>query len=128
LWNIFCLSDKKLSIIEGKGEGVFMDSVLLEFSMFPIDTGESKSKYVSQLLEFINSLEVNYKLTPMSTVIETESMEDALSIVAQCAKILELESNRIYSVIKIDYRKNCSNRMEGKINSVEKRLGKKVSK
>jgi len=128
LWNIFCLSDKKLSIVEGKSEGVFMDSVLLEFSMFPTDVGESKSKYVSKLIEFIDSLKINYKLTPMSTVIETESMEDALSIVAQCAKILELESNRIYSVIKIDYRKNCSNRMEGKINSVEKRLGKEVSK
>jgi len=128
LWNIFCLSDKKLSIVEGKSEGVFMDSVLLEFSMFPTDVGESKSKYVSKLLEFIDSFGVNYKLTPMSTVIETESMEDALSIVAQCAKILELESNRIYSVIKIDYRKNCSNRMEGKINSVEKRLGKEVNK
>jgi len=117
-----------VSIIEGKSEGVFMNSVLLEFSMFPTDVGESKSKYVSKLLEFIDSFGVNYKLTPMSTVIETESMEDALSIVAQCAKILELESNRIYSVIKIDYRKNCSNRMEGKINSVEKRLGKEVSK
>lgn len=105
-----------------------MDSVLLEFSMFPTDVGESKSKFVSRLIEYIDSCGVNYKLTAMSTVIETQTMEDALYIVAQCAKILELESSRIYSSIKIDYRKNHSNRMEGKIQSVEKRLGKEVSK
>lgn len=105
-----------------------MDSVLLEFSMFPTDVGESKSKYVSKLVDYIDSLGVNYKLTPMSTVIETQTMEEALHIVAQCAKILELQSNRIYSCIKIDYRKNCEDRMKGKIDSVEKKLGKEVSK
>lgn len=105
-----------------------MDSILLEFSMFPTDVGESKSKYVSKVIEYIDSLGVEYKLTPMSTVVETATMEDALYIVGQCAKILELESNRIYSCIKIDYRKNCTNRMEGKIKSVERKLKKKVQK
>jgi uncharacterized protein (TIGR00106 family) len=105
-----------------------MDSVLLEFSMFPTDVGESKSKYVSKLIEYIDTLGVSYKLTPMSTVIETQSMDEALYIVGQCAKILELESNRIYSCIKIDYRKNSQNRMEGKIASVESKLGKEVRK
>lgn len=105
-----------------------MDSVLIEFSMFPTDVGESKSEYVSKVIDYIDSTGFNYKLTPMATIIEAESMEDALYVVAQCAKILELESNRIYSCIKIDYRKNCSNRMQGKIESVEKRLDKEVKK
>ncbi|MGM0623703.1 MAG: MTH1187 family thiamine-binding protein [Campylobacterota bacterium] len=105
-----------------------MDSVLLEFSMFPTDVGESKSAYVSKVIDYIDSTGLPYKLTPMSTIVETESMEDALYIVGQCAKILELESSRIYSCIKIDYRKNSNNRMEGKIKSVEKRLGKEVQK
>lgn len=105
-----------------------MDSVLLEFSMFPTDVGESKSEYVSKVVDYIDSLGINYKLTPMSTVIETQTMEEALDIVAQCAKILELKSNRIYSCIKIDYRKNSKDRMSGKIQSVETKLGKEVSK
>ncbi|MGM0642060.1 MAG: thiamine-binding protein, partial [Thermotogota bacterium] len=38
--------------------------------MFPTDVGESKSQYVSKVIDFIHNSGVKYKLTPMSTVIE----------------------------------------------------------
>ncbi|WP_457643573.1 MTH1187 family thiamine-binding protein [Persephonella sp.] len=103
-------------------------SVLVEFAMFPTDKGESVSPYVSRIIKMIDESGVPYKLTPMGTVFETESMEEALETINRAYKQLEKDCNRVYSVVKFDIRKGKSNRLVQKIESVEKKLGKKVSK
>ena len=95
--------------------------------MFPTDVGESKSEYVSKVIDFIHNSGVKYKLTPMATVIETDSMAKALQIVEQAAAILEQDSSRIYSCIKIDYRKDKQDRMQGKLDSVRTKLDKRIN-
>lgn len=52
-------------------------SVLLEFSMFPTDKGESVSAYVSQVIKMIDQSGVSYRLTAMGTIIETDTLHDA---------------------------------------------------
>jgi uncharacterized protein (TIGR00106 family) len=103
-------------------------SVLVEFAMFPTDKGESVSSYVTRIIKMIDESGVPYKLTPMGTVFETESMEEALKIINEAYKQLEPDCNRVYSVVKFDIRKGKSNRLKQKIESVEKKLGKEVSK
>ncbi|WP_028950593.1 MTH1187 family thiamine-binding protein [Sulfurihydrogenibium subterraneum] len=103
-------------------------SFLVEFSMFPTDKGESVSQYVSRIINMIDSSGVPYKLTPMGTVFETNTMEEALNIINQAYKQLEPDCNRVYTVIKMDIRKNTENRIEGKVKSVEEKLGKEVRK
>ena len=103
-------------------------SFLVEFSMFPTDKGESVSQYVSRIIKMIDSSGVPYKLTPMGTVFETNTMEEALNIINQAYKQLEPDCNRVYTVIKMDIRKNAENRIEGKVKSVEEKLGKEVRK
>ncbi len=98
-------------------------SVLLNFAMFPTDKGVSKSDAVSQVLDMIKQSGVSYKLGPMGTTIETETMQEALDIVNKAYLILENDHERIYSTISIDARKNSVNRMEGKIASIEKKIG-----
>ncbi|RUM48196.1 MAG: thiamine-binding protein, partial [Hydrogenothermus sp.] len=49
-------------------------------------------------------------------------------ILNKAYKQLEPYSNRVYCVAKFDIRKGKENRLEGKIKSVEKQLGKEVSK
>lgn len=99
-------------------------AVLLEFSMFPTDVGESKSKYVGKILQMIDESGVEYKLTPMSTVIQTKSLHEALQIVQKSYELLENECNRIYSCIKIDIRKNKDDAINSKIQSLNKVVGK----
>ena len=103
-------------------------SVLVEFAMFPTDKGESVSQYVSRIINMIDQSGIPYKLTPMGTVFETETMEEALEIINKAYKQLEKDCNRVYSVVKFDIRKGRSNRLTQKIKSVEEKLGKKVSK
>lgn len=101
-------------------------SFLLEFSMFPTDVGESKSKYVGRIIDMIDKSGLPYKLTPMSTVVEGESMDEILSIIKRSYELLEPDCSRVYSSLKIDIRKGRSQTLTSKIASVEKVVGRKV--
>lgn len=103
-------------------------SVLLEFSMFPTDVGESKSRYVSRIIDMVDKSGLEYKLTPMSTVIQSDDIAKALKIVEKAYTLLENDCDRVYSVIKLDIRKKRKDAMKSKIKSVEKVLGKSVKK
>ncbi len=99
-------------------------SVLLEFAMFPTDkSGDSASESVSKIIEMIHKSGVNYKLTAMGTIIETETLEEALDIVNRSYKVLEPFSKRVYSSVKLDIRKEKSNRLQQKIESIESKIG-----
>lgn len=106
-------------------------SVLLEFAMFPTSDncrdGSSVSKYVSKIIDAIDKSGVNYKLTPMGTVVETQTMREALDIIELAYNQLS-ECDRVYSSLKFDIRKGKENRLVTKIDSVEKRIGKSVKK
>lgn len=96
---------------------------LLEFSMIPLDKGESMSKYVAQSLTIIEDSGIDYRLNPMGTVLEG-TIDEVLSVVRQCFDALAEDSNRISTSIKIDYRKGKTGRLESKIKSVETKAGK----
>jgi len=98
-------------------------SVLLEFAMFPTDKGESVSSDVSEVIAMIRDSGVNYKLSAMGTIIETDTLAEALEIVQKSNDILAINSNRIYSSIKLDIRKNTKNRLETKIQSIQNKIG-----
>lgn len=99
-------------------------SVLLEFAMFPVDKGESVSPYVSKIIQMIRESGVTYQLTPMGTIIETETMPEALAIVQQSYNILEPDCDRVYSTLTFDIRKSKSQCLTHKITSVENLIGK----
>jgi uncharacterized protein (TIGR00106 family) len=103
-------------------------SVLVEFSMFPTDKGESVSPYVTRIIKMIDESGVPYKLTSMGTVFETETIDEALELIKRAYQQLEPDCNRVYSVVKFDIRKGKSNRMVQKIESIESKLKKEVSK
>ena len=99
-------------------------SVLLQYAMFPTDKEESVSKYVSKVIDMIKNSAVDYKLTAMGTIVETETLSDALTLIQRSYDVLEPYSNRVYSSITLDIRKGKSNRLSGKIQSIEDKIGK----
>jgi uncharacterized protein (TIGR00106 family) len=98
-------------------------SVLMNFAMFPTDKGTSVSAHVSKVIDMIRNSGAQYKLTPMATVIETETMSEALEIIQKANDILEPDSDRIYSSVTFDIQKNKGNRIVTKVESVENKIG-----
>lgn len=99
-------------------------SALLEFAIFPTDKGESVSQYVSQVIEMIRESGVDYQLTAMGTLIETETFSEGLDIVNKAYAILEPHAERVYSTMTVDIQKNKSNRLKSKVNAIESKIGK----
>ncbi|MCX7966200.1 MAG: MTH1187 family thiamine-binding protein [Syntrophorhabdaceae bacterium] len=101
-------------------------SVLMEFAMFPTDKGESVSEFVSRIIKKIDELNLPYKLTPMGTIVEFDTIEEALNLINIAYKQLEPDCRRIYSAIKFDIRKGEKGRIEKKVKSIEEKLHKEV--
>jgi uncharacterized protein (TIGR00106 family) len=100
-------------------------SVLLEFSISPLDKGTSLSPYVSRSLEIIDRSGLPYCLNPMGTVIEGE-WDECLAVVSGCFKAMAADCERVSCSIKIDFRQGQSGRLVSKIASIEKQLGRKL--
>lgn len=100
--------------------------VLLEFSMSPFGKGESLSRYVARSLEIIDASGLPYQLTPMGTIIEGE-FDEVMEVVRACFRRMSEDCDRVSTSIKIDYRAGRSDRLAGKIASVEARVGRKLS-
>lgn len=102
-------------------------SVLLEFSMSPLDKGESVGAYVARSLDIVDKSGVEYRLNPMGTVLEGE-WDAVFTVVRDCYLRMSQDCDRISVSIKVDARKGHKNRIGGKIESIERRLGKTLKK
>ena len=101
--------------------------MLAEFSITPLDKGESVSKYVAGSLKLVSESGLNYKISAMGTIVEGDP-DEVFDLIKRCHMRMRERSARVSTLIKIDDRKGKINRLEGKIESVEKHLGKKLKK
>ncbi|MBF0183051.1 MAG: MTH1187 family thiamine-binding protein [Magnetococcales bacterium] len=102
-------------------------SVLLEFSMTPLDKGESVSTYVARSLDIIDRSGISYQLGPMGTCLEGD-WDHCMAVVKECLTTMQSDCKRISIAMRIDYRQGKENRLAGKIASVEEKLGRTVRK
>lgn len=106
-------------------------SVLLEFAMFPTSDncreGSSVSKQVAKIIDAIDKSGVSYKLTPMGTIVETETMREALDVIELAYEQVK-DCERVYSSLKFDIRHESNDRLTSKIKSVETHLDRDVKK
>ena len=93
-------------------------SVLIDFSIFPVNKGESLSPYVARTLTIIRDSGLPYMLGPMGTTVEGE-WDELMAMVTRCFKDLKKDCSRINMTIKVDYREGDSNRIDSKVKSVE---------
>ena len=101
-------------------------SALVEFSMFPTEKTQSKSAFVARVLDIVDQSGLPYQLTAMGTIIEGETVEEVLAIINEAYKELQVDCERVYSSIKIDYRKGPVGRLGQKVQSVEEKIGRKL--
>ncbi len=96
-------------------------STIVEFSIFPLDKGESLSPYVARALKLIQDSGLPYELNPMGTCVEGE-WQEVMALVNRCFQALEKDCNRINLSLKADYRKGPTGRMKSKVASVREKL------
>ena len=104
--------------------------MLFQLTMFPTTKSgrsPSSSAAVAKVINIIERSGLPYKLGPMSTAIEGP-WDKVMSVINRCRLSLRAEYPRLYISITVDDRKGARRRLTGKIKSVEKSLGREVSK
>jgi len=96
-------------------------STIVDFSIVPMDKGESISPYVARAVAVIKDSGLAYRLGPMGTSIEGE-WGRVMDVVERCFEALRKDCNRITMTIKVDYRAGDSGRLNAKVASVEKKI------
>ncbi len=101
--------------------------MLAEFSIVPLGTGSSIGDRLAEVLRIVDSSGMPYKVNPMGTVVEGE-WEEVMRLIRKCHREVMRRGERAITTISIDDRKGRPGRIDAKVRSVEKRLGRKLSK
>ncbi|MBI5056587.1 MAG: MTH1187 family thiamine-binding protein [Nitrospirae bacterium] len=101
--------------------------MLVEFSIIPIGAGSSIGDRLAGVLKIVDESGLPYKINPMGTVIEG-SWNEILKLIKECHQTVLKSEDRVYTTISIDDRKGKPDRINGKVKSIEKRLGKALKK
>ncbi|MDR4503679.1 MAG: MTH1187 family thiamine-binding protein [Candidatus Scalindua sp.] len=101
--------------------------MLVNFSIVPIGKGSSLSTQIAEVLKIVDESGLNYKLHAMGTLLEGE-WDKIFKLIEKCHKSLLGNSDRVLTSITIDDRKGQINRITGKVESVERKLCKKLKK
>lgn len=101
--------------------------MLAEFSIVPLGTSNSISSQVARVLKIVDASELPYKINPMGTIVEG-SWDDVMELIKKCHNAILKTESRLITTISIDDRKGKSDRIDKKVESIEKKLGKLLKK
>lgn len=97
--------------------------LLAEFSLSPLDKGESLSRWVAPVVDVVDRSGLPYRLGPMGTCVEGEWSE-VMALLAACFERMAAECDRITVTFKGDWRRGAGGRIETKVEKVEHLLGR----
>ncbi len=101
--------------------------MLVEFSIVPVGMGSSVGDSIAKVLGIVEASGLPYKLNPMGTVVEGKWGE-VMKLLRKCHNAVMKDGERAITTISIDDRKGRPSRIDQKVRSVERRLGKKLRK
>ena len=99
--------------------------VTCDFSILPVGSDSTGCKdFVSAAVQTVKDSGLNWQLTGMGTQIEAENLKELYEVIAKAQEaVFEVGAGRVYTVIKIDDRRDRENKtLKSKIKTVEKIL------
>lgn len=88
---------------------------------------ESLSEDVAAVLDCVDSSGLEYKLTAMGTIVEGEP-DRVWALLRACHEKMRERARRVVTRIEIDDREGATGRIDGKVEAVEKKLGRALRK
>lgn len=101
--------------------------MLIEFSIIPVGSGSSIGDKLAEVLKIVDLSGLPYKVNPMGTVVEGE-WDELFSLVKKCHNTVLKDEERVLTTISVDDRKGKPNRLNEKVKSIERRIGKQLKK
>ena len=93
--------------------------IVADFSMIPMGTGTSASRYVKAVHEVLKSSGVSFVPGPMSTSVEVESLDELVRVIdAANERLKDMGVQRIITNIRIDCRMDKEISIRSKLGAV----------
>ena len=99
--------------------------ITCDFAILPVGTETTECKdYVTAAVQAIKDSRLSYQLTGMGTQIEADNLEELYAAIAKAQEaVFEVGIGRVYTVIKIDDRRDLDNRtLDAKVDTVNEML------
>ena len=99
--------------------------ITADFAILPVGIEDTELKnYVTKAVQSIKDSGLNYQLTGMGTHIEAKNLTELYAAIAKAQEaVFEAGTKRVYTVIKVDDRRDKDNRtLNAKIDSVNKKI------
>jgi len=94
--------------------------IIGEISTAPLDKGVHLRKYVKAAVNAIKKTGVKYETSAMSTTFEAKNLDESFRVVKDAHNaIINLGSQRVYTIVKIDDRRDVDATMETKLKGLE---------
>lgn len=101
--------------------------MMVQLSILPVGNDQHIGGAVAKAVKIVEDSGLEYKLTPMATMIIGE-WKEVMAVVKKCHDAVRAEHDRVITQIKIDDVKNSSVSFDDKIKSVEGKAGKTFKK
>lgn len=99
--------------------------VIVQFTTSPLGEGISVSRFVAEALKEVEKSGLRYQLTPMSTILEADTLEEVFKVILEAHEaVFKAGAKRVVTDIKIDDRRDEPRRMEDKVQKVRRQLEK----
>ena len=99
--------------------------ITADFAIVPVGSEDTECKeYVTKAVQAIKDSGLNFELTGMGTQIEAENYTELYEAIAKAQEaVFSVGIGRLYTVIKIDDRRDLENRtLEAKVDTVNQLL------
>ena len=101
--------------------------MMVEFSVVPVSQDEKVTKYVAEAIRVVDASGLEYKVTPMGTLIHGE-WDAIMKVVKEAHDKVREMTDRVITRIHIDTSKSEDPGFEDKIKPVEELIGKAIKK
>ncbi|MGQ9477423.1 MAG: MTH1187 family thiamine-binding protein [Candidatus Bipolaricaulia bacterium] len=101
--------------------------MIVEFSITPIGRGESLSEEVARVLDLVDQSGLDYRLTPMGTILEGD-WDEVFALIKRCHEAVLERANRVSTWVHIDDRKGAKGQIRYKVEAIERRLGRTLKR
>ncbi len=101
--------------------------MMIELSIVPISDKASLSAAVAKAVKVVHESGLEYRLTPMGTLIKGE-WDEVMRVVKRCHEAVRADFDRVMTRIKIDDVKDRDVSFDDQVRSVEEKVDVEVRK
>ena len=98
-------------------------TVIVELNIIPLGKGISVSRFLVPALQEFEKTGVKHEITPMCTIFEAESIEEAFDLARVAHEaVFRVGVKRVVTTVKVDDRRDLERSMEEKVESLKEEI------